>query len=1021
MKPLKLIMTAFGPFAASQEVDFSELGERSFFLIHGPTGSGKTTILDAICFVLYGDSSGGERSGEGMRSDFAPEDMQTEVSFVFALGDKVYRVWRKPRQSRPAKRGGGMTTELQAAELHVLGQGTAEDLPGVPIASGWSRVSEEVEKILGFRSDQFRQVVMLPQGQFRKLLMADSKERQAILETLFRTGIYTRIEAYFKQEAIKLKGGILTLREKYSDVLHAAECENEEKLQERIIGLHSRIKEQKTDLEQKQKEIVKAQEEVTKAKQVAEKLQALEEAQQEAGRLAEQREEIEKKKEELLQGRRALPLIPVEGNLKIRRSELLESEEENNKATMELEKIERQKAETEVNYKAEQARELERKEAEASLLRLQGLSSVFEEAQKARDRLEVCVKAEKEAWEGIDGCEKHLAKLRADLENRKNIWESARELAGRSEYLGMEVKQRQKMLDKSLELQKVRENTLKMKKQYLKSEKELQKAQERFRAIKRELSQLQEAWAKGQAAILARGLQEGTACPVCGATDHPAPMVSQDSIPGENDLQSKQYKLTQTEEQLEKIKEQFSNEKLGLARLEDSIRHLEDELGEDLGKDINVLQSESDEFLQQHEAALKAAQEEAKLAEEIGKVQEEEKKMLDGLESLKKVSSQAQQDRASSQGKLEELNKQLPKDIKDLAALQVQQRKAGDLCQALAQALEKARTAAEKMDKDCSNAQTRAAGLLKQLEQSQKQLGKEEEIFVKALKAAGFAAVEDFREAQRAGAYLDYSEQQISEYDSSLRSAQDQLKRCKKEAQGLSPVDIEAVEAHYKEVLAAKDLVYREQLLAEEDKKNKESLAIKLKQVESQLKSLEEEYRVLGSMSDVANGKNPLGITFQRFVLGALLDDVIIAATERLKKMSRGRFLLQRTLERSRANAAGGLNIEVYDNYTGTTRPVENLSGGESFLASLSLALGLAEVVQSYSGGTHLDAMFIDEGFGSLDADSLDYAIKILIDLHQQGRLVGIISHIEELKERIDARLEIQASDRGSTARFHVS
>lgn len=238
--------------------------------------------------------------------------------------------------------------------------------------------------------------------------------------------------------------------------MQAAECENEEKLQERIIELQSSIEKQKIDLEQKKKEVVKAQEQVTKAKQVTEKLQALEEAQQEAERLAEQREEIEKKKEELLQGRRALPLIPVEGSLKIRRNELLESEKEHDQATLALETIKKQKAEAEANYKAEQAKEPERKEAESRLLRLQGLTSVFEEAQKARERLEVCIKMEEKAGKNIDRCEKQLSKLRADLENTKDIWNNARELAGRSEYLGMEVKQRQKALDKSLELQEVR-------------------------------------------------------------------------------------------------------------------------------------------------------------------------------------------------------------------------------------------------------------------------------------------------------------------------------------------------------------------------------------------------------------------------------------------------------------------------------------------------------------------------------------------------------------------------------------
>jgi len=184
---------------------------------------------------------------------------------------------------------------------------------------------------------------------------------------------------------------------------------------------------------------------------------------------------------------------------------------------------------------------------------------------------------------------------------------------------------------------------------------------------------------------------------------------------------------------------------------------------------------------------------------------------------------------------------------------------------------------------------------------------------------------------------------------------------------------------------------------------------------------LENRYAILGRLSEVANGRNKYGLTFQRFVLGALLDDVTVAATERLKLMSRGRYHLQRTLDRTRSNAAGGLELEVFDTYTGVARGVATLSGGETFLASLSLALGLVDVVQSYAGGIHLETIFVDEGFGTLDPESLDFAIRALIDLQKSGQLVGIISHVPELKERIDARLEVQPTDRGSVAGFKLS
>jgi exonuclease SbcC len=201
---------------------------------------------------------------------------------------------------------------------------------------------------------------------------------------------------------------------------------------------------------------------------------------------------------------------------------------------------------------------------------------------------------------------------------------------------------------------------------------------------------------------------------------------------------------------------------------------------------------------------------------------------------------------------------------------------------------------------------------------------------------------------------------------------------------------------------------------------NEKEWISKLSHQQEKTAALKEQYAVMGELARVANGGNPFGLTLQRFVLGALFDDVARAATARLRIMSRGRYMLQRTMERSRANAAGGLELEVFDEYTGYSRSVSTLSGGESFLASLALALGLADVVQAHSGGTYLETIFVDEGFGTLDPEALEEALKALLELQSSGRLVGIISHVPELRDRLDARLEVLPTDKGSVARFVV-
>jgi exonuclease SbcC len=266
--------------------------------------------------------------------------------------------------------------------------------------------------------------------------------------------------------------------------------------------------------------------------------------------------------------------------------------------------------------------------------------------------------------------------------------------------------------------------------------------------------------------------------------------------------------------------------------------------------------------------------------------------------------------------------------------------------------------------------------------------------------------------------YIDKLYVKLENYDKEIKSLNDRLKRAAENAKNAEDIDLAALEG----ALKAAEANYNEELklsgeMESANKKRGAHLA-DLQKLDAAMADFAARYGVIGHLAEIANGKNDFGVTFQRYVLGNLLDEVADAASERLKMMSRGRYLLQRTDERRRKNAQSGLELEIFDYYTGVARAVNTLSGGESFLASLSLSLGLADVVQNYAGGIKLDTIFIDEGFGTLDAESLDMALKTLIDLQSGGRLVGIISHVPELKERIDARLEVTGGRFGSTARF---
>jgi exonuclease SbcC len=336
----------------------------------------------------------------------------------------------------------------------------------------------------------------------------------------------------------------------------------------------------------------------------------------------------------------------------------------------------------------------------------------------------------------------------------------------------------------------------------------------------------------------------------------------------------------------------------------------------------------------------------------------------------------------------------------------------------LADALERAAREHSEAEKVLAETRASEAAIGKSLKVAVRRARKAEGRFSKRLEAAGFESREAYEAAKLDESGVRSLTAEIEEHEAGRRAAGLRLTRARQATRGRRRPDLKTLERRADEAKSRCD----EKIAAVAEMRKEHKLLVdldaELDRVERKAKALERKYYVTGRIAEVANGKNAQRITFQRFVLATLLDDVLLAANDRLKLMSRGRFNLQRAAEGPDRRTAGGLDLEVYDAFTGTTRPVSTLSGGETFLAALSLALGLADVVQAYAGGIHLETIFIDEGFGSLDPESLDLSVRALMDLQKGNRLVGIISHVPELKERIDVRLEVRPTRRGSTSRF---
>ena len=879
MRPERLRISAFGPYAGEEDVDFSVLENHTLFLICGPTGAGKSTILDAMCYALYGKTSGAVRSGEDLRSNYVGYDRKTYVEFDFAIGDRHYRIYRSPTQllerqkgdrSKPVEHKGKADfyeiDEEGKEKAHITSKG----------------VDSAVEKLLGVGLEQFRQIILLPQGDFRKLLLADSSDRQKIMEQLFQTGIYLAFEKRLQEETQKLKIEYGRGELQRATLLETCRSGSEEELEKQAEANEKVLKEKETEFMQADKEqqvFLRAYDEANMLHGAFLRLETAETA-------LKRMEEKRKEKEEL---RGHIKMIRAAQSVTKEWSEAVNAKKQQRTAAETLEKA---AADLPVKEKA-------KAEAEQAL-------ALFEKEKTAqKERIEMKGK---------------LEQYRNPSRSYGTAKREAERLAGI----------------------------------YAVKQKEAERLQEKMLAAEKKAAEDKKNWLcrnrifmEGQAFVLAEKLTDGQPCPVCGSLSHPAPAAA-----GEDRITEKDVK--------------------------DAERQMH--LSEDAEKKIR------------REA-------EAYQAKELAAAKESADKAMTVLSELEKNLPAAYRDSLA-----------LEKEIKDLET------RISSFEKSLEQAEEKRK-----------NAETIYQALKEQKELLEKQAGEflkvsEEKNRILKIKVAeaGFTDWFECSRYMKEVPQLEAYENDLKIYDQSVHAEEEKIKGEKEKTAGKTKPDMnDWNEKRMKLLENMKQFAAEKAEKETELKKQKETLK-KLYQLKETQKEISEKYSLVAHLWEIAQGKET-GINLERFVLGALLDAVTEKANLRLMEMSGSRYeLLRKRGERADARKTAGLDLEVYDANTGRARPAATLSGGETFLASLSLALGLADVVQEYAGGVHLDAMFIDEGFGSLDSESLDLAMKTLQELKGQNRLIGLISHVGGLEERIPAKLRVTKTQTGSTAAFEV-
>ncbi len=962
MRPIRLEMTAFGPFPATEIIEFSKLGENPLFLINGPTGSGKTTILDAICFALYGKTTGDEREGSQMRCDLAAADTLCEVSFEFELDGRLYLIRRVPEQLRPKSRGEGFTEQKPEAQLYERFDDGGETLH---VASKVTEATREIELLTGLSVDQFRQVMILPQGKFRQLLLAESAEREKIFSKLFQTHIYKQLENRLKEQAAQVRRDREDLRQQQLGILETIEISSAAELETELEKLQPQVDAAFIEKQRAEGAFINNTKRLQQGEALQEEFQQFEQVEAELKKLKDQQEQIDQQRQQLSNALEAEKLRPL----------FVEQQ----RYADEVEKIEKKQNKLQQQIKGD----------EEKLLQTQQQLPQTEGIVRQQDRCKVELVQLGEQKEKLSRVEK-LRQQCAKLQHRVATFAQLSQLREKEQQLH----QLKNLTTLAAELSRT---TSQLEREKLAGQK-LAQLQERQAIATR---QLELAWHRGQAAILAAELKDDQPCPVCGSLDHPTPEHSDIELPSQYDLEKAREELQETTTQLEAARDQYRL----TASERDQLQARHDELQQQIDFALNREELESEVSTLQQELTTSGITAEIAdfPADQLDKKQHQEQQQLTAVET-----------------EIALLEKGLPEEYRQLDILEQREKGVRQQLRDLEKQHETLVTAHQQAKEQFEGISATLKEVGRQLDEFQQQLKGATETAEKALSASCFEDAGHYRQSLLDDQHRQQLQADIDTFNTrfqKLTGAHEQLQRNLKDK---TRPDLEKLEAELNQLEGEKRQAEQEWKILDSRFRNLLAIQGKLEKNIQELDKLDSRYAVIGTLSDVANGQTGQKISLQRFVLSVLLDEVLLQASHRFSLMSKGRYQLLRNEDRSKGNKASGLDLLVDDAYTGKVRPVATLSGGESFMAALSLALGLSDIVQAHAGGIHLDTLFIDEGFGSLDPESLDLAIRALIDLQSTGRMIGVISHVAELKEQIPLRIDVLSGRLGSSVKLSI-
>ncbi|MEG0731551.1 MAG: SMC family ATPase [Vagococcus sp.] len=1031
MQPIRLKLENFGPYKNSL-IDFSDFYAQSLFLITGKTGAGKTTIFDGMTFALYGSTSGGLRQGREMRSNFAEVGDKTRVTFTFKQGNKTYEVLREPEQLVKKLRGEGFREQPALVRLTVFDENQKE----IEQLTKQKDVGIFLSELIQLNESQFSQIVMLPQGEFRRFLNADSDSKEKVLRKLFNTYFYQDIAEFLRQKKKMQEVSLKDLRQELALLITQLEWQKEfsenheenmyyqdllESYKKQEIQYLEEEKKHLLDLKKLEEELVKQNEVIQKESKWLDSFKEREDAYQKVAQLNTQKIIILEEKKQVATLKK---IEKIRGNY----NQLVELEDEYQNLLKEEKKL----TEKEENCRSEMLA------TQTKLKKRLESQSEIEDNQKLLTKIDISLPLFEKKKQLEEKRKELNTQLFVTKEKEEELTKQLKKLTSDKEQIEGSILQKTKLVEKKFELVKKQDEVA----QQLVNIELFEKNKECLRLLEEEIKELAKEliacknqeiasqkmhkmaksdWAKAQIAKLSLDLIDGESCPVCGSLDHPAPVHGKDVT--KEDMLILEKSLEKIEKELSENKE-IQTKTTQKIEFKDTEKEKQEVVLVTLRKQIQ--DSFEEKSLLEEKWLEKCKETKDDLLNELKQVTmtlEELEKEEEGLPKLKQTILESQTLLEQEKNQVRELENQL---LELKVTYQELQDRLPDTWQTYQEMLVEKKQLTKKistwnMEVDELKKQVTdlEAQLLiiettlknekKQLELLNQKQEKETVILTEFLEKEQLTK-ETLAELIPNLATLDEQEKRIQAFENKEYALNEEVKKLDtllidKEKPKIEPLierrsDLQEQEKEQQKVVTSL------QYIISQNKKIVKSVKEKEDAMKDKLQALEE----LTELANVMTGDGPNKLSMERFVLQTYLKRILQRANEKLVLLTNGRYRFELKKEQGSFKKKTGLEINIFDDNVGALRGVNTLSGGESFIAALSLALSLAEVIQEEAGGIKIDAMFIDEGFGSLDEDALEMAIRALEAIEGDGRLIGIISHVRELKERIPQQLQINTT-----------